>query len=518
MRTISMLFLLIIATMPLQAAIIHVPQDQSTIQGGINAALESDTVLVAPAHYTENLYISGKGITLMSATGRDSTIISPLNLGSDIVFIHLCAGHSNTIKGFTFTGATRYSCIESDGGNVDVLNCSFVGNWTSADFKATLDLGFGNYIVRGNHFENNQSGDQGGGIQMESAVYAIVENNEFIRNTAVHGAGISMTNSVGAIVRRNLLVANEASYYGGAIFVGTAVNSQIYNNTIDSCVSSGFVGGGIALAYSSADVVYSNIIIRCSGYGIFVQSSSNCDIDFNDVYYNTPAEYSGITPPLSSISLDPQFWELPVDYHLNGDSPCIDAGNPQPQFNDVDGSRADMGAFPVIKLPPSSFDLLGPPDTFLPPLVTRIPTLSWTQSFCADQTLETVYEISYATDSSFSDETRIFQIYETAYTFASSLELGTEYWWKVAAYDRYGHTRLSNQTNSFRIYLPGDINADDQVSITDIVYLINFLFAGAAAPIPLVVGDTNCDSRINISDAVFLVNYIFASGPPPCQP
>jgi len=32
------------------------------------------------------------------------------------------------------------------------------------------------------------------------------------------------------------------------------------------------------------------------------------------------------------------------DYSLAETSPCIDAGNPDPQFNDPDGTRNDMGA------------------------------------------------------------------------------------------------------------------------------------------------------------------------------
>jgi len=33
-----------------QATIIHIPADSSTIQGGINGAVDGDTVLVSPGH------------------------------------------------------------------------------------------------------------------------------------------------------------------------------------------------------------------------------------------------------------------------------------------------------------------------------------------------------------------------------------------------------------------------------------------------------------------------------------
>lgn len=67
-------------------------------------------------------------------------------------------------------------------------------------------------------------------------------------------------------------------------------------------------------------------------------------------------------------------------------------------------------------------------------------------------------------------------------------------------------------------YLPGDANGDMLVSISDAVYLINYIFAGGPAPNPLESGDANCDSQVSISDAVYIINYIFAGGPAPCAP
>lgn len=64
--------------------------------------------------------------------------------------------------------------------------------------------------------------------------------------------------------------------------------------------------------------------------------------------------------------------------------------------------------------------------------------------------------------------------------------------------------------------LCGDVDFSDRVDVTDVVYLINYLFAGGPAPLDPAGGDLNCSGRVDISDAVTMVNFIFAFGPAPC--
>ncbi|MCC6962076.1 MAG: dockerin type I repeat-containing protein [candidate division Zixibacteria bacterium] len=66
---------------------------------------------------------------------------------------------------------------------------------------------------------------------------------------------------------------------------------------------------------------------------------------------------------------------------------------------------------------------------------------------------------------------------------------------------------------------PGDADGSGMITISDAVYLINYIFAGGAAPTPykLCSGDADCNCLVTISDAVYLINYIFAGGPAPCD-
>lgn len=59
--------------------------------------------------------------------------------------------------------------------------------------------------------------------------------------------------------------------------------------------------------------------------------------------------------------------------------------------------------------------------------------------------------------------------------------------------------------------IAGDANNTADVDISDVVYLINYMFLHGAAPVHLNSGDVNGDCKINISDVVQLVRYIFES-------
>ena len=63
----------------------------------------------------------------------------------------------------------------------------------------------------------------------------------------------------------------------------------------------------------------------------------------------------------------------------------------------------------------------------------------------------------------------------------------------------------------------GDANGDGVINVTDIVYLINYLFNETSPPDPLEAGDANCDGKVDVVDIVYLINYLFGEGPPPCN-
>ncbi|MGB5137144.1 MAG: M14 family zinc carboxypeptidase, partial [Candidatus Zixiibacteriota bacterium] len=70
---------------------------------------------------------------------------------------------------------------------------------------------------------------------------------------------------------------------------------------------------------------------------------------------------------------------------------------------------------------------------------------------------------------------------------------------------------------SFQVIQCGDADGTAIVTISDAVYLINYIFSGGPAPATVTQGDADCTGIITISDAVYLINYIFSGGSAPCS-
>lgn len=64
-------------------------------------------------------------------------------------------------------------------------------------------------------------------------------------------------------------------------------------------------------------------------------------------------------------------------------------------------------------------------------------------------------------------------------------------------------------------FICGDVNADGTYNISDITYLVAYLFSGGPGPIPLESADCNGDGIIGISDLTCFICYMFSGCPPP---
>jgi len=286
-------------------------QTYTTIQSGINAANNGDTVLVAPGTYNENIDFKGKAITVTSSGGPAVTIIDGGSKGPAVTF-QTGETSASTISGFTIQHGGNYvpnSGISSNGnGDVYLYNsaptilnnvitlggcwdidsyysaptiqnntisatqdpngtCSFGGGaailvWGGLNGYNAADINSGSII--GNTIENNvESGleDAGGNGGAGIAVWGgspLIMNNIIRDNASPGGSGgaINFVNSEGAVIAQNLIYGNSAGCGGGAIATDS-LGLYVFNNTIVDNVGVGTAGYSdctpIAQIYPSPD-------------------------------------------------------------------------------------------------------------------------------------------------------------------------------------------------------------------------------------------------------------------------
>lgn len=103
-------------------ATIHVPGDYPTIQAGINASSNGDTVLVASGTYTgtgnKNLDFGGRRIVVMSEGGPASCTIDCQSSGRGAYF-HSGESSLSVLQGFTIKSGSS-----TNGGGVNITNSS----------------------------------------------------------------------------------------------------------------------------------------------------------------------------------------------------------------------------------------------------------------------------------------------------------------------------------------------------------------------------------------------------------
>ena len=415
-----------------------------TIQKGIDAASDSDTVLVADGIYYENVYISSKAITLMSQSGVTNTIIdggqsvknvvtfdyadnssisgfSIINSGSsDPIFAYGIYIHSfnitidsNEIKnnGWGIYGKIGTDIIISN--NVIVANSidGIYFDWNSTD----------NITIEGNYISNNNRG----GIY---GVSGMIRNNVVLNNTS---CGIQCTGSKEQPESTNILNNLIIGHGYRGIYVGNG-NYEVLNNTLSNNKTAISIHG---THYKTTAIVKNNIIVNSSEKGIEMylkgeMYTPETSVDYNDVWNNVGGNYSGLSPGEDDISADPLFLNAENgDYHLTPGSPCIDVGDPTSDYSNEpgpNGGRINMGTYGNTSEASRSQTTQTPvliantPD----PTKNTTPTLNW-----QDVSGASAYHIQIDDNADFSspivDDNSLS---ESEYTPSSPLPEGKIYW------------------------------------------------------------------------------------------
>jgi len=366
------------------ATTINVPADQTTIQAGINAATNGDTVLVQPGTYVENINFNGKNIVVGSLflTTADTSYISSTiidgNAAGTVVTFNNGEDTTAVLCGFTITNGLhgngggircdvsspslnnlRISGNTSDNG-AGGINIYHDSNPSIVNVTITDNIGSGikiswnsnpstnNILISGNNSYN------GGGIYCSSSSPTLA--NVIIKgNTASNnGGGIYLNSSNPTLT--NLAISNNTAIRGGGIYQYINSSPSLFNLTISGNTASN--GGGIYNDYSDSNPSMLNSIMSGnSPEEIFINNGT------------VTATYSLISGGWSGTgNIDGNPWFVDADngdYRLMDYSLAIGAGtasgapatdldgNPRPNPG---GSNPDIGAYENARSAPLPYD------------------------------------------------------------------------------------------------------------------------------------------------------------------
>lgn len=299
---------------------IHVPADKPTIQAAMDAANNGDTVLVAPGTYHETVNFNGKGITLASTDGVDTTI---LDGGGTIPLVYIGSvdpNHLATLRGFTIRNGLYAQSVTFMGQNI------VVGLNTGGAVMA-----FAPSVISANKITDNETC----GVYVWSG-QVTVDSNSILRNAATRTSGIDCRSFGHGIY---LFGASPLRDAHGAPYPFDGPTS-IRNNTISDNAASGITGvlsaavtiernviqnnqaNGISAVVSGSYTVSGNVISGNHGTG-FVDSGSKEVVFVNNTVYGNSIQSGsfGLVEPFTEISIRSLGTETIVNNIIVGTSP-----------------------------------------------------------------------------------------------------------------------------------------------------------------------------------------------------
>jgi len=211
------LFLSLLIPVFTLSQIINIPGDYHTIQEGIDAASNGDTVLVDTGTYVENIWFSGKNITVAShyLTTLDTSYISQTIIdgheGGSVVYFLNGEDSTAVLCGFTIQK-----------GRGDGYGVFYGGGIYCKESSPKLC----NLIVKDNHVY-----DGGGGMYI-CLSQPTLQNIIIKNNSANGGGGIFIV--VSQVALHNVTIKNNSAIYGGGININSKSNN-IFFDSIHQC-------------------------------------------------------------------------------------------------------------------------------------------------------------------------------------------------------------------------------------------------------------------------------------------
>jgi len=278
-------------------------EDQLVISEGAEINIENDAQLL----------VNGLLVADASETRSEPIIFTSDTSWTGIRFF--LSQENNILANCEISNASVTAIKVEGDSKVDIVGCIIHDNNTSSQAAAIEVVGSNDVFFSQNVIVNNTSSNCAGAIRC-TASSPEISNNIVANNTGQWGA-FSLKNDSNVTMINNTISNNESTNNTPYLMfllssIPTITNSIIIDN------------GEIYFPQSTPEITYSCVTGGFAGEG---------NIDENPLFVS-PSDgdgsgYDGLT----------------ANWSLQTGSPCIDAGNPDAMYNDVDGSRNDMGAY-----------------------------------------------------------------------------------------------------------------------------------------------------------------------------
>ena len=348
-RTLSIIPLLLFGTTLAHGAVIMVSPGQS-VQAAINAATSGDEIFLPGGVFPEDVVVNGKKLSLRSfGTTTEVRSISFINAPGRSTLQNLQLADLNASNSDLFVKkATISNNVHILGGKFQILQSIITEKLTCKTSVSHIlynDIRYaeieGNSTITGNHFNGREL--VGIGIDVNGS-----QTHAEIRNNRIHDyhtmSSIDLNDSLIGIRVRNNARAN-------------IINNLIYDCFDDhSSGNENSVGMGVYVESSPQTNIIGNILYGCwvrsgtgsnPGHRFIWAPASGTIIEYN-LFWRSNHHQSfdsvggGVVAHNCIQTTDPK---LNADGTLKTNSPAINAGPPDPRFNDLGGSRNDIGMF-----------------------------------------------------------------------------------------------------------------------------------------------------------------------------
>jgi predicted outer membrane repeat protein len=278
MRHAATATILLLLAAPVSGTVIYIDWtgggDYTTIQEGIGAGGEGDTLLIAPGTYTgpqnRDIDFGGTNLVLRGTAGRNSTVIDCEQMGRAFYF-HSGEDSTSVLEGLTITNGyagvelyeiTKGGAFYCVGSSPTLTNLVFSSNVASSCGGAVhCELGSSPTLTDVTFVSN--SAYDGGGMNSGSGSSPTLTNVVFEDNSgASGGAYVSGENCSGRLTNVAFL-GNVASRWGGAASLGSFCSDVLTD--VEFVGNYGHFGGAISFTGGSSAVVRNATFLNNAG-------------------------------------------------------------------------------------------------------------------------------------------------------------------------------------------------------------------------------------------------------------